>query len=82
MKHLVEKLEVLIKKQKKQKINLKDDTDDTNKYVQNGKNTLVIKIMHDLNDNPNLLNQQLTKIIIYFRVRRRKCLKKKKKKKI
>ena len=82
MKHLVEKLEVLIKKQKKQKINLKDDTDDTNKYVQNGKNTLVIKIMYDLNDNPNLLNQQLTKIIIYFRVKRRKCLKKKKKKKI
>ena len=82
MKHLMEKLEVLIKKQKKQKINLKDDTDDTNKYVRGGKNTLVIKIMHDLNDNPNLLNQQLTKIIIYFRVKRRKCLKKKKKKKI
>ena len=31
--------------------------------VQNGKNRLVIKIIYDLNDNPNLLNQQLTKII-------------------
>ena len=30
---------------------------------QNGKNRLLIEIIYDLNDNQNLLNQQLTKII-------------------